>query len=513
MRLQGLIPNHQRGAQGEVSHDHSARVSEAQLHAAHPWDGHPDRASQEQEFQRTTHPLSIPTFRILRSHTASSNARDLGFQIPRVRVQIPPPTLRPVAHTSQSSISRASRANSLQILPPETLHPESGSWRSTASGVLSSSSRELGLEEMEGERTLRELWEGFAVEVSALGLAGPHREAQAVCDDLPAMHALLRNRPGFFKRYRLILGDNKAVVLAALALKGGTLIDVSTRLRGNRTVVLAALRVNKGHCKFASQVLRRDHDFLLSVIWEHGAEMVKHASSEPRGNGEFILRAMALDPLAVRFAKHALKCDAGFGLKAITLCPDCLSSLDETLVGNPQFIGRAIEAQPKVIRPLLQREMRRAQRSHITLSAIERHCEVFAWLCEEQKKDRTFIESAAARNMGVLRFVDTDLTHDRHLFAQLVQTNGLTLAFAAEPLKHDWEIALSALVQNPRALEYVSQDLRGNRAFILSALRGSSNSIASMELWNHLSEELRGDQEITNLVWGDLPAFSFDADF
>lgn len=359
------------------------------------------------------------------------------------------------------------------------------------------------------ERAIQDLHDSLTQEICVLCTHfGYRRTCMEISSDLPLMEAVLRDHPLFFKRYGQILSDNSPIVLIALRLQRCTLEDLSSRLRNDPKVALLGLRFDRSNRQYLGARLMRDGEFLLSVIWEHGSDVLQSAGQELLSSGAFILKAMANDPTAIRFADRTLLANWDFGLKALSLDFSALSALVQPLVENPHFITRALEQTPAVIRPLLQRELHCERRKEIALWALQANCMVFAKLSEEMRKDWSFIESAVGCNVAILQFVDWPLRSERALLKRLVRIDGLALEYAATFLKRDGEIAEIAVVQNSTAWNFVDDQLRADRGFILSALVKMERPISRIELWDLLDKTMQADQEILQLVFGEALYFA-----
>lgn len=342
----------------------------------------------------------------------------------------------------------------------------------------------------------------LASAIARLGLSHLRNAAVPPQEDLPLMEKIFEEQPQFFLRFRSILAKRKQLVLIALEGKRCRLEDVAESFRDDQEILLRALRVDRSALRLASPRLRCDETFMLSALWELDAAVLAFANRSLTLSSAFMLRAIALDPNAVNFAARELLKDAAFGLNAVTLHAQTGLALDSVLWRDAIFFRSALQANPELIRYLVNYITPKEHRRFSMLLAIHCNCNAFRLLPQEERVDTEFIEAAAGENCAILRDLDAELKCDRALFLNLVMRNGLTLEFADEVVRGEWEVAMCAVVQNAAAMRFVADSLKRNRNFVLAVLNLIEPLETRRHIWPFLSPSLTCDEVMNALIWG-----------
>ncbi len=241
-------------------------------------------------------------------------------------------------------------------------------------------------------------------------------------------------------------------------------------------------------------------------MWHRGCALLNCADRTLLRDGNFMLRAITLDPGAIRFAAEELRKDCAFGLAAIAIDVQTALSVDVTLWRDLSFLQRVFWETPNVIRPFINHIVDQEHRHFGMLLAIRCNAAVFLKLPLEDRRDRDFVRDAANQNIAILCDIGDELRGDREFILDRVQWNGLALQFANGVLRGDWEIATLAVVHNAEAMQFVAEPLKSNKNFATSVLTFTEKATAKMQIWRHLPPHLGADEEIFQGVWGsDYP--------
>lgn len=297
---------------------------------------------------------------------------------------------------------------------------------------------------------------------------------------------------------------DRQAVLAALRLLGPQAIEnASSELRGDREFMLAAAASKAEALRHASDQLRQelsgDKDFMLQVVHEIGADVFEYAAPSLRGDREFVMQAAPTPGSALRYASQSLRevlhSDREFMLKAIQEVGE--SALQDTsleLRGDREFIFAVTQSTGDALRyasPSLRKQLH-ADRTFMLKAVKEGGASVLCHASKELRADRDFILQAVSTPMEALWYASQSLR---------------------KKLQADREFMLKFVREaGTSVLKTTSADLRGNREFILEATPTAAEALkwASPSLRTALHGDkafmLRAVQEIGKKVLQDASA-------
>ena len=222
------------------------------------------------------------------------------------------------------------------------------------------------------------------------------------------------------------LKKDSDIVLEAVKQNGKSLQFAHEDFKKDRTVVLEAVRQNGESLKFAHNDLKNNKDFILEVVRQNGMllQYIYLKSDE-----DVILEAIKQNSESLQFAYNHLK-NKDFILKAVAVNGMALKFAHEDLKNNKDFILKAVAVNGMALK--------------------------FAH--EDLKKNKDFILKAVAVNGMALKFAHEDLKNNKDFILEVVAVNGMALQYTHITLDED--VILEAIKQNPESLKFVDNKLQ-----------------------------------------------------
>jgi lambda repressor-like predicted transcriptional regulator len=296
--------------------------------------------------------------------------------------------------------------------------------------------------------------------------------------------------------------DDPEFMLAAIQHDIDILHFASDRLKKNRKFMLSVVdKYGSRSLTYASQDLGDDPEFMLAAI-QHDTEccdyvsisdklgddptfmltvmqisviLLQDASKNLRKNREFMLAAVQQDGMALEFASKKLKNDREIVFAALQNDGWAFIYVSDELQNDHELI-------PHIEKLTKDRE--------IVLATMKERSWLLEYASDEFKKDREIVLTAVQQNRWLLGSTSDELKKDREIVLAAVQQNGWLLEYASDELKKDREIVLAAVQQNGNSLRYASDELKKDREIVLAAVQQNGNSL------RYASDELKKDREI-----------------
>ncbi len=244
-----------------------------------------------------------------------------------------------------------------------------------------------------------------------------------------AAEAIIRE-PDIFDYISRDLQLNRPFVLATVSVSGRALIFAKA-FQNDKEVVLAAVRNNKEAISSASHDILGDSPFMLSLIQEHGLEILTQDQDCPlRANKAFMLQVLNIDSDAPRYASATLRKDKEFMTAAILKYSYNFRHVYGSLTRDKDLVREAMKVDPSLI--------------------IYAHPDI--------KQDPEFFEPAIDRFPEIIFeriFID-----NLDIVIAGMRKNGLLLQYLPETYQDNIDVVRAAVQQNPEAIIYASPRLQ-----------------------------------------------------
>ena len=304
------------------------------------------------------------------------------------------------------------------------------------------------------------------------------------------------------------------VVKAAVDNDPLALMFASDNLRRNKTLLLAALTKNIKSLAFADSAVLNDLSFILEAV-KINFQSFKHVSRALSCDPRTVFLAATANPQILQFASYDLRRNRDFIFSLINtnvwtlprvhverrfeatsnfaaigkiarllevISPDLLEKKEiflEALKGNkhifqlasPEFLNNSpcvLHAMKigKIVLQLINEQF--WPDSSVAKEAMELHASTLQFASEELRQDRAFVLNAVKINQQSLQFAHDDLRRDCDFVLKIVHENvlnalpnpGIAFQFAHDDLRRNREKVQIAVMKYENILEFVHDDLR-----------------------------------------------------
>jgi hypothetical protein len=288
------------------------------------------------------------------------------------------------------------------------------------------------------------------------------RNAAQLCNT-PEQACRLMARDPF--AYPFLKGDvrnNRAVVLAAVTVRGSVLEFMLPWWASDREVVLAAVASCGGALLFASRDLCDDLEVVLAAVTEDGLSL-EYASDRLRGDLAVVSAAVERCGCALKYATPDLRRNRKVVLRAL--------SCDGTVF---EYVAPELRIDREIV-----------------IAAVT-EAGVLDLVPDVLRKDREVVLAAVTRDGLSLQFAARELRRDRAIVMAAIASNYWSVQYAA-PGMITTDLALAAITTNPFALKALAQafpHLADEREIVLAAVTKNGQVLA------HASPRLRADPDI-----------------
>ena len=202
----------------------------------------------------------------------------------------------------------------------------------------------------------------------------------------------------------------------------------------------------------------KEFDLVLSAV-KKGLLTVDTLKDEYRNNKEIALEAIETEVINYKYLSDDLKNHYNITLKAVSICGLMLEYTSDDLKNNEEICKAALENDagaiqfvgPDVIDKFVESVKSILKIDGLQLGKMPLHIQ----------EDKIHCTEAVNQNIEAIKFVKCDeLLHDKELFLNLVDKNGLLLEFACDELKEDFEVIITALSNNKDSKEFISIKVR-----------------------------------------------------
>ena len=192
------------------------------------------------------------------------------------------------------------------------------------------------------------------------------------------------------------------------------------------------------HCKepfrfssfffYASDELKNNKDFIMSVLKPTNGKALKFASKELKNDKEIVLAAMEQWWKTLEYASAELRNDKEFMLLVMKGRPHAFGFASYALMHDHDTVMAAVTESWEVLKDV----------------AMKRY----------NNDDKEVVMVAIAQNMHALEHASDSLKNDKEVVMAAIAQNGFALKYASDELKSDREIVMAAVTNNGLALEY-----------------------------------------------------------
>jgi len=231
-------------------------------------------------------------------------------------------------------------------------------------------------------------------------------------------------------------------------------------LKKDKEFVLAAVRIDGLALKFADDSLKKDKEVVLAALLHSYGEAIRYADDSLKKDKEVVLAAIKQWGAALYYADDSLKKDKEVVLAAVK----------QDYAHNSTFSGGSVF---EFADDSLKKD------KEFILAAVEQDGSVLEYVHDSLKKDKEVVLEAV-KSLGVaLKYADQSLKKDKEFVLKAIKgcsveeelLYGFVFEFADESLKKDIEIVLKAVEQNGFALDCIDESLKSNKVVVITAVK------------------------------------------
>lgn len=268
--------------------------------------------------------------------------------------------------------------------------------------------------------------------------------------------------------------------------------------------------------QYASDALRRDRKFILSVIAAHGvAALLAYAPAELCRDREFMLACITGSlGFAMEHVVPELREDRQFVVDAVSRGGFALKFVREDFQSDHAVVLAALTSTPgRGVFKFAATELK-TDRAFV-LKAASKDGLALEYGAEEFREDKDLVLAAVAQDRRVLGLVSEELEEDDE-FMLLANKTGLLaeiaragttdppeprevrvrdlLRKADEELQEDFELVQAAVLKDMAALKYAGDDIREDKKFVLEMIARDKAA------FKYCSEDLQEDEDFVIAV-------------
>jgi len=246
-------------------------------------------------------------------------------------------------------------------------------------------------------------------------------------------------------------------------------------LKSDKELVLKILKLNSDQYKFIAPELKKDNDFILSIIKKTGKGL-EYATKEQRSDKSLIIEALKLNTWAFSEADNSLKRDRAFILDEVAKVDytNFIFSIDKSLLKDKSFVYELfkrnffVENSPFYSDKALILKLINDTNGSVSLSYIDKN--LF--------KDESFMLTAIKKAGQGLKYATKEQQNDKALVLKAISHENFDDSeFVGKSLLKDREFILKAIKINSNVMEYLSDTLKDNREFALKVVAINSFNI------------------------------------
>jgi len=284
------------------------------------------------------------------------------------------------------------------------------------------------------------------------------------------LHSSNYSLPEFLDEYKDFLND-RDVCLALVMRKGTNLEFLDFNIKNNDEIVEKAIKNNPSAFKYASDELKGNKEFVLSVVNCLGFPY-EEISKPLMDDEDFIAKAFEENAnyYLMKYISERLKDNEDFLLTLMDKM-DILAYASDRLKDKEDFVKHVLKRNTMSIYHISERLK---DNKEIILGAIRACSQSSCSFCLDNASNR--------------------LKSDKILVLEIVNKNGLALRYASEELQNDEEIVSVAVKKNPLSLRYVHPRLKNNKQLVMQAVKDNP------EVFEYRGTQLIDDEDIALLA-------------
>ncbi|EFC40983.1 hypothetical protein NAEGRDRAFT_80892 [Naegleria gruberi] len=304
--------------------------------------------------------------------------------------------------------------------------------------------------------------------------------------------------------------NDKEIVMKACQQGGFALTFASEELRNDRDVALSAVKQNGLMISEIPLELRNDRRIVLEAVKQIGIAL-SHAPSM-QSDEEIVLEATRQMTFAFRFASEVLKKDYQFIKKVVSVNGMVLEYLNEEFKGDIDIVKLAICQNGLSLRYVAHFN----DDEELVKLAINSNGLALGYASERMKSNIQIVKQAIKQNSCAIEYASTELLELNpeiqqysesianqekspnmrlHNDSKVLYRDTQNLKFITGQMKGDIEFALKVLKQNNKVFQEFPQKLQENKEFVIQALK-QEHPDQILNLYSQLSETLKSDVDI-----------------
>ncbi|EFC37839.1 predicted protein [Naegleria gruberi] len=285
----------------------------------------------------------------------------------------------------------------------------------------------------------------------------------------------------------------KSIVKKAMSNYVYVFEDASEELRSDRELVMHALELGGGNLyEHFGEELKKDKNIILNVL-STNEDVFEHLDPEMRNDKDIVMCAVERDGNLLEHASDALRGDKQVVLRAVTTSAEALEYASDDLRSDLEVVQQAVSTNGCAIEYVLDESLKNRELLLKTISTYPQAIDG-----TEFSSDRDFILQCIRDQPIIMEYVDESLQTDKEFIKEIIkQSKGAAIEHLTEEMKSDQEIVMLSMEEYPAALQYASEEIKNNRDIVLKAVTVDGAVL------DYCSEALKKDREVVMAAVGN----------
>jgi hypothetical protein len=247
-------------------------------------------------------------------------------------------------------------------------------------------------------------------------------------------------------------------------------------------------------CWILAKCFEGHRDAALSVVRGNGA-FLKYLAHEMQDDETLVTAAVEDCSYALEFATERLRRDPEFALTLLrTVKCSVFPDMDSELRSDPRVVtAAAFDGDALLFASICVRDNKDVAMQILHESAhkeIKKYYLPLLYLSPRLQSDIEIVSAAVSAHWKSLMYADVNLRDDKNSALKLVCINGRVLKYISSRLRSDIEIVSAAVSAHWKSLKYASHELRCNKEFASTLIRIDTRVV------RYLSPELQNDPDV-----------------
>jgi len=228
-----------------------------------------------------------------------------------------------------------------------------------------------------------------------------------------------------------------------------------------------------------------NEEAILESLKKGNHQFIHDASRDIKGNKEFMLKAISIDPTCLRYASDELKNDIEVVMTAVRKDGHAFKFASDEIQDDKELVIR-------LLKDINIDEL------HIPYSygRDKEFMDMYRYLSERKYVLRKMIKDKNADAIRSARFYDK-LLKDKEVMSMAVSFDAQYFFWVSQELQHDREFITAAVNKQSNILEHVPTEIRNDKNFMLYLIK---NGKVGIQLFEFMPRELKEDMDFIQQV-------------